>query len=982
MSNEEIFRFLNVRPVQKINSERLQRNFALYSAIEKSPLHLALEKLEGDEVRDMANNLARERLAVNDDLEDLYILQEAVNKASHEKNVETARLEVERKLGNSLYRFLESSEAGRLKDILWDRFYAHILVPEEKPEDRETVYDGIRAFHFIELITQQKDYEKPLSIDELSDVRAILPIGLIPPIPPTTDDSHKKANQYMRDMDKIYNEFKVFNTAIEEIKKYEHLYSTQELPEIKKNRVIHLTENVESSRRKDSGDNLEISSEKVFQNSIVIPKLSPWVFEEFGIKNLSASTFELLSSLRSNHANELEVVELLQELEKKKYQLISKYFKNVSPDALRFIGSTSEFREMLNDVPVPGIRFSIEENSSDSESPASRGIKPLGIGDLLVLKQKLSRYSAGEVAHIENVLKSEYKKRIHSRIREQEEIIVTATENLEESEKDLQTTERFELQKEATNTIENQMNLKGGVSVTGSYGPVKITSHADYATSQSSVESNRNASMYAKEVTEKSINRIMRQTRETRTRRTLERFEEKNEHGFESSQKNVVGIYRWVDKYYNSKLINYGRRLMMEFIIPEPAAFYLYLQSDKIQSGIFMTKPKEPTIYGRPLSPSDLNHFNYLDLVSQYKAKDVEPYPSSMKYVSVAFAEKAGDGNTAYGKVDATLEVPPGYKCVDLHGLFGFGGDGGKDIEIFVSGKRILGGNHTPTAAIEGKIPISVWGNFKSFHVNLVASCSLKDSEIEAWRLKTYGSIMTAYEVALTDYYSQVNASQTQSGVQIQGRNPDFNRKIERDELRKGVLRLLTNNFAHTRVSGSWRSQEQFDSIRNGECGYPEFDVQEGIVEGKIIQFFEQAFEWDNITYRFYPYFWGRKSSWKDIFPLADTDPLFTDFLRAGAARVVIPVHPAFNETILHYLATNEIWNGGVPPTLNDPLYISIVDELKAESEEDLNDIPDCKCNRELEYPKYPCMVDEWEIKLPTTLVYLQEDSELPNCES
>jgi hypothetical protein len=235
---------------------------------------------------------------------------------------------------------------------------------------------------------------------------------------------------------------------------------------------------------------------------------------------------------------------------------------------------------------------------------------------------------------------------------------------------------------------------------------------------------------------------------------------------------------------------------------------------------------------------------------------------------------------------------------------------------------------------------------------------------------------MNAYERALADYNEQVAAAQIQAGVQIQGRNSELNRKIEHDELKKGALRLLTNNFAQTRVSGSWRFDEMFDAMQsNGQFGYPEFNVDESIVEGKIVQFFEQAFEWNNITYRFYPYSWGRKNGWKEIFPLIDVDPQFTDFLRAGAARVIIPVHPAYDETVLHYLATNEIWNGGSPPTLHDPLYISIVDELKSDSSADLDGkLPVCSPGS-----KYPCVADEWEIKLPTTLVYLQKGAELPD---
>ena len=71
---------------------------------------------------------------------------------------------------------------------------------------------------------------------------------------------------------------------------------------------------------------------------------------------------------------------------------------------------------------------------------------------------------------------------------------------------------------------------------------------------------------------------------------------------------------------------------------------------------------------------------------------------------------------------------------------------------------------------------------------------------------------------------------------------------------------MLTNDFAATRVGGAWRYDEKFDAMQaNGSSGWPEFNVAEALTEGRIIQFFEQAFEWNNVTYLFYPYFWGRE---------------------------------------------------------------------------------------------------------------------------
>jgi hypothetical protein len=95
------------------------------------------------------------------------------------------------------------------------------------------------------------------------------------------------------------------------------------------------------------------------------------------------------------------------------------------------------------------------------------------------------------------------------------------------------------------------------------------------------------------------------------------------------------------------------------------------------------------------------------------------------------------------------------------------------------------------------------------------------------------------------------------------------------------------------------------------------------------VQFLEQAFEWDQMTYIFYPYFWGRKQNWLNTFPLDDVDPKFADFLRAGAARVVVPVPLAYADAVLMFLASNEPWPGGSAPTLDDPLFLSIAAELR-----------------------------------------------------
>jgi hypothetical protein len=75
-------------------------------------------------------------------------------------------------------------------------------------------------------------------------------------------------------------------------------------------------------------------------------------------------------------------------------------------------------------------------------------LKPIGIGDLKVVKQWLIAYQPGEIAHIENVLKGETKDRTHRRLEKTEESFSFSSDSTQESQKDTQTTDRFELKRE------------------------------------------------------------------------------------------------------------------------------------------------------------------------------------------------------------------------------------------------------------------------------------------------------------------------------------------------------------------------------------------------------------------------------------------------------------------------------------------------------------------------------------------------------
>ena len=113
----------------------------------------------------------------------------------------------------------------------------------------------------------------------------------------------------------------------------------------------------------------------------------------------------------------------------------------------------------------------------------------------------------------------------------------------------------------------------------------------------------------------------------------------------------------------------------------------------------------------------------------------------------------------------------------------------------------------------------------------------------------------------------------------------------------------------------------------------------------------------------FYPYYWAPTDSWIEKLLTRDIDPLHAAFLKAGAARVVVPVREEFDNAVLHFLETGEPWSGGELPEVTSPLYVDIVEEIK---------------DRNLAPAGETAVGEPWEVELPTDLVELLQEGSPP----
>lgn len=605
-------------------------------------------------------------------------------------------------------------------------------------------------------------------------------------------------------------------------------------------------------------------------------------------------------------------------------------------------------------------------------APPNGSINPSGWGDLLVVRHTLKRYEAGEIAHIENILKSEKMNRTATRSKTIDTTISTEREEIREEERDLQSTERYELKREVENTLKEDLSVKAGLAVSAQYGGmVEINTNLDVAYDQAKEESAKQSSAYGKDVTTRSVVKVTERIREQQIIRTIESFQEVNEHEFNNviGTEHVVGIYQWVDKIFDSRVINYGQRLMFDFTVPEPAAFLLDAMKVKQAAGDAIDRPPD---FG--LTPGEIDETNWAYWTGLFGATGVNPPPPLQVVVSHAWNKEATDTKpeSTLNSANADFMVPDGYEAQSgfLVALFS-----PKTIALAEQVSIVVGKVPTVMHIFDyaqvknlslnnetGVLPVTIQGTGAlQYAVSLEVTCNRTDVALAKWQLATHAAILQQQLKLKTDYETKLAERRQEQQQTVQfGTNPASNQKVIQNELKKSCISLLTAQH-----------YESFDAIQedidpNLPNHYPELRLLDSQSQGSYIRFFEQAFEWENIMYFFYPYYWGRKATWYDQALIDDNDPMFADFLKAGAARVVVPVRPKFDKAVVYWLNFGKTWNGGDLPHIGDDTYLSIVDEIKAAEKAP---------GTEKGYG------DPWELRLPTELVLLKPDAKLPEWE-
>ena len=149
----------------------------------------------------------------------------------------------------------------------------------------------------------------------------------------------------------------------------------------------------------------------------------------------------------------------------------------------------------------------------------------------------------------------------------------------------------------------------------------------------------------------------------------------------------------------------------------------------------------------------------------------------------------------------------------------------------------------------------------------------------QQWQMTAYAALRDAAFARFAQVQEIIRQRRAELSSQIEtAADPLLLRRLEREQIMRGVLEWLIPGLATAIV----------DPNPVGLSDPAWLQVME---YGEYIKFVHSAIDWAHLSYVLYPYFWAGSSSMEQLF-LRHSDARHREFLRAGAARVFLPVQP------------------------------------------------------------------------------------------
>lgn len=597
----------------------------------------------------------------------------------------------------------------------------------------------------------------------------------------------------------------------------------------------------------------------------------------------------------------------------------------------------------------------------------------LGVGELALVRHRLTGYAAGELAEVVNLMPRERQER-HERS-------VAASETKsgsrdEHSRVDEETTQR-ETANELADTLKELMSAQGLVrnltDVTPSYSNLNLmlSGSAAEGAAQLALDSN-NAARLAQRMSEAAVRKLADRASRQRSEVWREWRERRASQCIDNAQgERLVGVYRWVDRLMAVWLKRQGGRIVLALQIDSPAQ--QWIAQVAALGPIALDEPAPLPAFATPDGQgyASITPTNYQSLGAQYGLTDLPAPPAGTIVVSAQI-------NRATVADASLLRVPDGYVIASgtaslalADASFGVVANvGGCDLPAHAptapvavtitvpaatSSKSVGAPSAMPPApptawlqtttfggpviGLTGRVPVTVITDAPLFGLSVELSCDrmvLTDKEATVdplmvdWQMRVYNRLLDAWQVRMRAYDVELSRRIERASA---GRTDE----IQRETLRRESVVLLssTRDAIGTSVWDTcieWSSMSwQYDSPASGASPYPAHAPE------------------------------------SRVFTECASARLFRAFLHAKAAAVLLPLKPARQTELLYALQWQANWPA--PPT---PLNGFAADVPVSEST-----VPLLEAQR-TSSAQILGATPPWTLRLPLPLLYLQEGDALP----
>lgn len=459
--------------------------------------------------------------------------------------------------------------------------------------------------------------------------------------------------------------------------------------------------------------------------------------------------------------------------------------------------------------------------------------------------------------------------------------------------------------------------LNVGASLSASYSSVTLSTSFGYNATTNDTRSRKDSRNHSMEITKKASGRTKKDHKVT--------FKVTSVAGSEDQSVRVISNasptdsmridYFQLARKWKIDLLRYGLRMTYDIVIPNPGAGIVAMVRDVQALDALINTPFSFTlplsaIYYNSLAADPHAISNYDQLAAQFNATVAAP-PEAQKWVNVhkETAEVNDYDHVHFDSID--FEIDENFYIHSFQMEFDYQTNSGESNDYF----RMLAGETTSAGIAKligksGHLSLDLTYQYLyNFAINITFLCRPKVQVLLDWRLQAWNQLRQAAE----DEYSRNLQNYKDQQVELVRQIADYDaltlRRMEREEIMKGVLRWILGPqfylvpFDIASLFGADSNdpsvQDVLDPNRLSEAEW--IDVME---RGEFVKYVHNAIEWENVLYFTYPYFWDDTKLWDFKKFLYHPDSTHRTFLRSGAARVVLTIRPGFEPSFTSLMET------------------------------------------------------------------------------